>query len=63
MTIVVDSSITACWCLPDDTSPVADRALSRMYLGEPAIAPFLWWYRACDNRPAALPGSDDQEAC
>jgi predicted nucleic acid-binding protein len=43
MDLVLDSSIVACWCLPDEASPVADAVADR--LGEEvAIVPTLWWF-------------------
>lgn len=44
MTLVIDSSVAACWCLPDEASPVAELALSRIQSGEEACAPALFWY-------------------
>ena len=44
MTLVIDSSVAACWCLPDEASAVSELALSRIEAGEEACAPVLWWY-------------------
>jgi predicted nucleic acid-binding protein len=43
MGIVVDSSIVGCWCFPDETSPVADAALSAVARDE-VIVPAVWWF-------------------
>jgi predicted nucleic acid-binding protein len=43
MGIVVDSSIVGCWCFPDESSPVADAALTAIATEE-AIVPAVWWF-------------------
>ena len=41
MPFVLDASITACWCFPDEQSTVADAAMDRL-LDDEAIVPALW---------------------
>lgn len=43
MTLVIDSSITACWCFPDETASLADRAWEVLQQ-EGGAVPSLWWY-------------------
>lgn len=41
MPFVLDASVTACWCFPDEQSAVADAAMDRL-LDDEAIVPALW---------------------
>lgn len=41
MSFVLDASVTACWCFPDEQSTVADAAMQRL-TGEEALVPPLW---------------------
>lgn len=41
MPFVLDASVTACWCFPDEQSTVADAAMDRL-LDDEAIVPALW---------------------
>ena len=41
MPFVVDASVAACWCFPDEKSTAADTAMDRLLYDE-AIAPGLW---------------------
>lgn len=41
MSFVLDASITACWCFPDEQSAVADTAMQRL-LEDEALVPALW---------------------
>ena len=41
MPFVLDASVTASWCFPDEQSTVADVAMDRL-LDDEAIAPALW---------------------
>lgn len=41
MPFVLDASVTASWCFPDEHSAVADAAMDRV-LDDEAIAPALW---------------------
>ncbi|WP_157016969.1 type II toxin-antitoxin system VapC family toxin [Mesorhizobium xinjiangense] len=43
MPIVIDSSVAACWCLPDESSAVADAAL-HMLSETDLIMPSLFWF-------------------
>lgn len=43
MPIVVDNSIVMCWCLADESEPVADRAMQRV-VNDGAVVPGIWWY-------------------
>ncbi len=43
MTFVLDVSVTAAWCLPDEESETANRALDRLRTDE-ALVPTLWWF-------------------
>jgi predicted nucleic acid-binding protein len=43
MFIVLDSSVTAAWVLPDETSDLADSMLSMVQI-DGAVVPYLWWY-------------------
>ena len=43
MPFVVDASVAACWCFPDETSAAADTAMDRL-LHDEAIAPGLWTF-------------------
>jgi predicted nucleic acid-binding protein len=42
MSFVLDASVTAAWCFPDETSQMADAALNRLSDDE-ALTPGLWW--------------------
>jgi len=41
MRVMVDASIVACWCFPDEASPVADPALAALATEE-VIVPAVW---------------------
>ena len=41
MPFVLDASVTACWCFPDEQSAAADVAMRRL-LGDEAIVPPVW---------------------
>lgn len=41
MLFVVEASVAACWCFPDETSAAADTAIDGL-LHDEAIAPGLW---------------------
>lgn len=41
MSFVLDASVTACWCFPDERSAVADAAMQRL-IDEEALVPPLW---------------------
>ncbi len=43
MTFVIDASIAASWCFPDERPSAGNRALSRMER-ESASAPAHWWF-------------------
>ncbi len=43
MTFVLDVSVTVAWCLPDEESETANRALDRLRSDE-AVVPALWWF-------------------
>lgn len=43
MSIVVDNSVVLCWCLADESDPVADRAMQRV-VNDGAVVPGIWWY-------------------
>lgn len=43
MTFVLDVSATVAWCLPDEESEAANRALDRLQ-GDEAVVPALWWF-------------------
>ena len=43
MTFVVDASVAVAWCLPDEESATANRALDRLRSDEAAV-PTLWWF-------------------
>ena len=43
MSFVLDASVTASWCFPDETSAVANRAFVRIG-EEPAAVPAHWWF-------------------
>ena len=43
MPIVVDNSVVLCWCLADESDPVADRAMQRV-VNDGAVVPGIWWY-------------------
>ena len=43
MSFVMDASISASWCFPDETSPAADRAFARI-AEEKAVVPAHWWF-------------------
>ena len=40
---VLDASVMASWCFPDEGHPLAEAAFQRM-AGEPVIAPTLLWF-------------------
>lgn len=41
--IVIDNSVVLCWCLADESDPVADRAMRRV-VEDGAVVPGIWWY-------------------
>lgn len=41
--IVIDNSIVLCWCLTDESDPMADKAMRRVVDGG-AVVPSIWWY-------------------
>lgn len=43
MPFVLDASVTAGWCFPDEDKQSGDAALSRL-AEDSAIAPTLWWF-------------------
>ena len=43
MPFVIDASIAACWVLPDERDPVAERAFARL-VNDFVVAPALWWF-------------------
>ena len=43
MPFVLDSSVTAAWCFPDEQHRTAEAALNRLD-GDEAIVPTLWWF-------------------
>ena len=43
MPIVLDVSVAVAWCLQDEESEAADRALDRLARDE-AVVPALWWF-------------------
>ena len=43
MPVVVDASIAAAWCFPDEDDPAADAALDRLAT-EGAVVPALWCF-------------------
>lgn len=43
MTLVLDASVAVSWCLPDENSALAERALDRIK-EEGAITPAHWWF-------------------
>ena len=43
MAFVLDVSVTVAWCLPDEESEAANRALDRLR-SEEAVVPTLWWF-------------------
>ena len=43
MPFVLDASVTAAWCFPDEKSGTAQVALDRL-TGDEAVVPALWWF-------------------
>jgi predicted nucleic acid-binding protein len=43
MTFVMDASIAASWCFPDESSPTANRAFE-LISREAAFVPAHWWF-------------------
>ena len=43
MPLVVDSSVAACWAMPDEFSQAADRALD-LLSGDTMLVPSVFWY-------------------
>lgn len=41
MSFVLDASVTACWCFPDEQYATADAAMRRL-VNEEALVPSLW---------------------
>lgn len=41
--IVIDNSIVLCWCLADESDPMADKAMRRV-VDDGAVVPGIWWY-------------------
>ncbi len=45
---VIDASLALAWGLPDETSPQADRFLSRVSGKDVLWVPSLWWYEVAN---------------
>jgi predicted nucleic acid-binding protein len=45
LALVVDSSIAACWSLPDEASEIANRALAHL-VDDTMLVPRLFWYES-----------------
>jgi predicted nucleic acid-binding protein len=43
MPFVVDASVAAGWCFPDEHDAQADAAIDR-FASDPAVVPALWWF-------------------
>ncbi|MCB9959114.1 MAG: type II toxin-antitoxin system VapC family toxin [Rhodospirillaceae bacterium] len=43
MLLVLDSSVAASWCLPDERSELADRALDMVETGGFVVPPLFWY--------------------
>lgn len=43
MPFVLDSSVTATWCFPDEEHETAEAAFDRLD-GDEAVVPTLWWF-------------------
>lgn len=43
MPFVLDASVTASWCFPDETAPASDAAMDRLPQDHAAV-PALWWF-------------------
>lgn len=43
MPFVLDASVTASWCFPDETEATAEAAFDRLAVEE-AVVPALWWF-------------------
>jgi predicted nucleic acid-binding protein len=41
--VVVDSSVAACWALPDEFSEIANRTLDRLALDAMLVPPIFWY--------------------
>ena len=41
--IVIDNSVVLCWCLADESDPMADKAMRRV-VDDGAVVPGIWWY-------------------
>lgn len=41
--IVIDNSVVLCWCLADESDPLADKAMRRV-VENGAVVPGIWWY-------------------
>lgn len=44
MRIIVDASVTLCWCFKDERHLVADQTAALLLQNPVAIAPTIWWY-------------------
>lgn len=43
MPFVIDASVTASWCFPDENDPAAEAAFDRLAT-DMAVVPALWWF-------------------
>jgi predicted nucleic acid-binding protein len=43
MPFVLDASVTATWCFPDEEHETAEAAIDRLD-GDEAVVPTLWWF-------------------
>ena len=60
--IVIDNSIVLCWCLTDESDPMADKAMRRV-VDDGAVVPGIWWYEvrnalAVNERRGRLDAAD-----
>ena len=44
MRLVLDASVTLCWCFKDESHPIAERAAALMLEDSSAIMPAIWWF-------------------
>lgn len=47
MPVVIDASVAAAWCFPDEEADVASRA-SAALRSDGGVVPFIFWYEICN---------------
>lgn len=44
MNLVLDASVTLCWCFREQRNPTSDKTFAILQSNAAALVPALWWY-------------------